>query len=247
MKRYKFIAVMITDIIFFVFHWFCCNASIIANHKHMKNKEELFLSLFADNGGYEWRQSIMVIYIIPFLLGISFIMSYEEEIFNIIRLKSRRQFCKRYLFFVIIYSLWFSLLHEIVNVVGMALFFENKLIKDYNVLINSLINSIIIAIFYVKVGVVFQLYKIFTSSAVSNILTLLTYCTLYYSVYIFPVVEKINLPCYDCSIIYLLILNSVTVKSFFVILLRILLVLFALLLLYDYFYLKKDILKNERK
>ena len=248
MRKYNnYILLLVSDVILSVFHWCSCNLKIIDNHKMLNDQEDLFLSLLCDNGGYEWRRSFMVIYIIPFILGVMFICSYDEKIISIIRLRSRKHFIKKYFQSLLICAVIFAFTHEIVNLIGMKIFFADELLLKYHMLAYTALNVVIITMFYLKVGLIFQLYKIYVSGAVSVIMTLVTYCTIFYSASVFPVIDKLNLSALDCSVIYYLVSGTITTGTYLKIFFKSMIIMLILLWLCCVFYQQKDILENEKK
>ncbi|MBP1564745.1 MAG: WxPxxD family membrane protein [Oscillospiraceae bacterium] len=249
MRKYKLSKVIISSVIIFVFlviHWIFCNIPIILKSGSV-DRLNLFVSLLCDNGGYEYRQSMMVIYIIPFLLGISYITSYDFSIFNIVRTKSKNRIFNQYLINIITWSFLFSFFHEIINIVGMNCVFSNSVIDNNKFILSSLINLFAMTIFYARVGMIYWIYKILASEKISLLLTLVTYCICYYFMFLFPVLGEIGLPCYDCSLIGGMITDSFTLEIILIKFFKGIMLLIGILILCLYLWKDKDIFEDERK
>lgn len=164
--------------LFLVFDWMIVNIPLISNliNSGKFTEEQIFLEINGMN--FEGSNKLSVIYIIPFVLILYFFFKGDNTV-NIVRFPSRTYFVKNKLVDIVTIALLFSIIHEVINVAANYLNFSLGTMIKYDFFLYSLINILVIVLYYFRVGLVFFVFQTLTRKF-AVIFTILLYCIEYF-------------------------------------------------------------------
>ncbi len=239
----KYAVVSALALLIMIFLWFFYNWSSV-NFKGdllivYPNKNKL-IDFFTDN--FYGIMACCVVFPLPFAFGINYLL-YDEKVFYICRMKNRMQYITQCVLNIIAFSFICAFFHEAVSIICSYRFFGGELINELHIVKYCSLNFITIFLYFVRVGGVFLLIRMFTNKKIAPYILFAVYFLEFY----LPLPEFITwLPVNDANIMNNLILENNMSAVIFAIIREI---SFAIIIIiFSYFkFQKKDILNNEKK
>lgn len=133
--------------------------------------KDIFISIFVQN--YQGSRFIAILSL-PFAFAINYIIDSENSQV-ITRRKSRGDYMKTCLIHIIVFSFLFSILHEAVNIIGVLSFCSKDLIYECKVPTYTLMNLLMMFIYFSRMGGIFLLIRCFVSQKIAPFVLLCIY------------------------------------------------------------------------
>lgn len=230
------LALFIMIFLWFFFNWSYVNfkGDILFNYS---NKDKL-TEFFTDN--FYGTRACCFVFPLPFAFAINYLL-YDEKVFYICRMKNRMQYITQCVLNIIAFSFICAFFHEAVSIICSYRIFGGELINELHIIKYCSLNFITISLYFVRVGGVFLLIRLFTNKKIAPYILFAVYVLEFYLSNFFG-----WLPVNDANIIENLIFENNMSAVIFAIIREI---SFAIIIIiFSYFkFQKKDILNNEKK
>ena len=200
------------------------------------------MSLHDSSNGYNGLLKISIVYILPIVLGIYFV-SDREKFYYVIRYSVRSKYNTIRCLKVIIVSISFCIIHQIIDFIYIVYNFEFELLFKYNFIQYTVLFTIIISLFFIQTGFLYQIINdLIKIHLVSILITLATN----YIQYIFIKYYIINfwIPCIDITAAFEYLSKNLNLTSILIVVFKELLFTISLYLLSQIIFEKKDIIKK---
>lgn len=244
MRKYKYFTVIIAFTLFLFFDWLIVNIKLITNliESGLFTESEIFLNI--NDMNFEAISRLSFVYIIPFIVILYFFLK-NDRIATMVRFKSRTDFVNRKLIDIVIIAIIFAFVHELINIIVNYLNFSSEILRKYNFLIYSIINMLVIALYYVRVGVVFFILKtLYNKSAI--IFTILIYATENLVIYQYLLYYS-WLPCRDSVVLFNLMTNVYSYMDIILLFVRGLGMNILLIMISYSIFIRKDLFLHEKQ
>ena len=213
------LALFIMIFLWFFFNWSYVNfkGDILFNYS---NKDKL-TEFFTDN--FYGTRACCLVFPLPFAFAINYLL-YDEKVF-----------------YIIAFSFICAFFHEAVSIICSYRIFGGELINELHIIKYCSLNFITISLYFVRVGGVFLLIRLFSNKKIAPYILFAVYVLEFYLSNFFG-----WLPVNDANIIENLIFENNMSAVIFAIIREI---SFAIIIIiFSYFkFQKKDILNNEKK
>lgn len=237
----KYAVVSALALLLMIFLWFFYNWSYVNYNGDIlfnySSKDKL-TEFFTDN--FYGIMACCLVFPLPFAFAINYLL-YDEKAFYICRMKSRMQYITQCILNIIAFSFICAFFHEAVSIICSYRFFGGELINELHIIKYCSLNFITIFLYFVRVGGVFLLIRIFTNKKIAPYILFAVYFLEFHLPDFFG-----WLPVNDANIIENLIFENNMSAVIFAIIREI---SFAIIIIiFSYFkFQKKDILNNEKK
>lgn len=241
MQKYNIFKLLLFCSAFFIFNWIINTVVPFSNVWQLSEKAKIY-NIFIDDLTYEGCQTLSIIKILPFAFSINYLIK-DNHSTKVIRYKSRIVIFKNNLFNVILFSFLFSLIHEIINLIGLNLLFSSNSLLEMHIYKYTLINFPIMLLFFIQCSLIIQAFSYLTNKKFSYLFLLLYNCIFYF---VFIKFFETNLIFFVPTIFPLLIKKSIDYKIILIIMIFGIVIDFALVYTCEYLFLRKDLI-NEKK
>ncbi|WP_187442076.1 WxPxxD family membrane protein [Sutcliffiella horikoshii] len=239
--RYKSITLSFFLIIFLMVFWYIQNTP-----NFQEDKLKTFLDLNSSSFGFISTRSLVLFYIIPFILYY-LILSQKFSDYLYIRYQKRLNILIKQVYYVIINSVLFSLILTIANVIMTIYFFSHQFLIEMNYYYYNLINFISLSIFYSIVGITYRIFfNIINKLNFAIVLTFLLYFILYNLGLLFPHINFTWNIIGEMVMLDTLLNRYWTINHAYFILVKHFFILMTLIIINYLIFLKKDLI-NEKK
>lgn len=148
----------------FFFNWSYVNfkGDILFNYS---NKDKL-TEFFTDN--FYGTRACCLVFPLPFAFAINYLL-YDEKVFYICRIKNRMQYITQCVLNIIAFSFICAFFHEAVSIICSYRLFGGELINELHIIKYCSLNFITIFLYFVRVGGVFLLIRLFTNKKIAAV------------------------------------------------------------------------------
>lgn len=172
----KYAVLFFVFLFIFLFLWFYyCYSFVKMDEKDAMlmglTLKDIFKNIFIQN--YQGDNFITILSL-PFAFAINYIIDSENSQI-ITRRKSRGEYIKTCLIHIIVFSFLFSILHEDVNIIGVLSFCSTDLIYECKVPTYTLMNLLMMFIYFSRMGGIFLLIRCFVSQKIAPFVLLCIY------------------------------------------------------------------------
>lgn len=242
MKNIKVFKSTIIVIIVCVIDWLSSNIPLIDFYKdgHI-SQEELLLNVVNSSSGYSSFLKCTMIYVILFLIFYDYLNVKDKGVL-LIRKKNRDHYCIYKFKRILLFASLFTLIHEIINIIGVLIAFPISLVSEYLFIYGSIINVFTLIFFYAQTGLVLEILRTRFSKAISLLMASLIYIIQYYA---FNLIGSIRYPLEDALVLEDIV--GIGIPIFYVISVygRSLLIIIVLNIIYKELFARKDIYSFE--
>lgn len=244
MQKFKYLKSIIIVFACSVLYWCMAELPVITRLKEnpfIEDTEEYqILAVVGHNGGYEDILGI-ILFVSLFCFCLNFLLlPYAETLF--VRLSSRKKYISYNMRHTIIFSILFALIHEVINMIGMLLFFSLSALENLQFFYCMFVSFVAITLFYIHVGIILQLLNIWMIRKYAGVMVFF----MYMFEYLLIRVKFINwAPCCDGAILLRLLEKSISKERIIFLFSENIFVCLFLVIILNYLFLQKDILKNE--
>ena len=243
MQKSKLLISFIAVSVFLIISWCCYTIPVVNNCRlFMSDKQILLDSIFFNYSLYEGRQTLVVINILPLAYILNYLIK-QEQLFTIIRCKSREVYIKKKIAIVVVYAFLFTFSHEIINIIGLSFIFDFRLLSEMHIYKSTLINIFPMFIYYVQCGLLIILFNLIFNPKFSPLILLIIN---FLQVFILSKIISIRLPYMDSTILYDLVTNIISTKEIILLIVKGLIINTLLLFICKYTFSSKDLLNNEK-
>ena len=169
------LALFIMIFLWFFFNWSYVNfkGDILFNYS---NKDKL-TEFFTDN--FYGTRACCLVFPLPFAFAINYLL-YDEKVFYICRMKNRMQYITQCILNIIAFSFICAFFHEAVSIICSYRIFGGELINELHIIKYCSLNFITIFLYFVRVGGVFLLIRLFTKAVGLFLMIIIIFQALYF-------------------------------------------------------------------
>lgn len=244
MQKFKYLKSIIIVFVCSVLYWCMVELPVITRLKEDSfiedTEEHQILAVVGHSGGYEDILGI-ILFVSLFCFCLNFLLlPYTEMLF--VRLNSRKKYIIYNMKHTIIFSILFAIIHEVINMIGMLLCFSVSALENLQFFRCMFISFAAITLFYIHVGIILQLLNICIIRKYTSVIVFL----MYMFEYLLIRVKFINwAPCCDGAILLRLLEKRISKERIIFLFSENIFVCLLLVIILNYLFLQKDILKNE--
>lgn len=243
MKNRLFKSSILLSLLFLV-DWFASNKPLIDFYQNGKiSIHDLLFSMINDSSGYQSSLEYTLIYIIPFLLYLSYVGG-RATIVEVTRLKQRKNYVQKKLLHIIISVAFFAGIHEIIAAAGMVYVLPFRMLVEYNYFGGMLVQTGVLSLFYIQTGLLYEICSCLVFGKMALLAAFLVYLIQFYTALLS---NKLWLPCDDVTVLYGLLIKELSLPDVMLILVRGYLMGIVLYQFYRYVFERKDLLQYETK
>ena len=191
------LALFIMIFLWFFFNWSYVNfkGDILFNYS---NKDKL-TEFFTDN--FYGTRACCLVFPLPFAFAINYLL-YDEKVFYICRMKNRMQYITQCVLNIIAFSFICAFFHEAVSIICSYRIFGGELINELHIIKYCSLNFITISLYFVRVGGVFLLIRLFTNKKIAPYILFAVYVLEFYLSNFFTIHFSIEISQMEIHIIY---------------------------------------------
>lgn len=170
--KFRYIKLIVIYTMFFAALCHFANYPILKRGINEYTKVDILMNMHHSLNGYNGLTAMVIVNTMPFLLGCYYVL-YKEADFRIVRYGTRKAYNRVEIKNMVLTALLFSLCHQVVNWVYVVSKFGKLLPKRQTFMIYIVVAGIIMGLFYIQTGLLYQMVRDWLRSDVAALLVLL--------------------------------------------------------------------------
>ncbi len=172
--------------------------------------------LFLTNNYYS-KVHLVMIFVLPFVCSVDRVLM-KDDIKQLIRHKTRGRIARNEIVKTVLVSILFSVIHNLINYIGLKIFFDESMFRAVNLLNYSIAESLVEFVYFLRVGCVFLVIKNLAKNKMAPIYTFLVYFI--ESEFSIDILNGVWFPCNDVTIFNDLLDKAISSEALLILLLR---------------------------
>ncbi|OUP01255.1 hypothetical protein B5F37_08050 [Drancourtella sp. An210] len=243
--RFKFMILTGFYLVFCIFDICFSNIPVLdARSVGYITENDIFMSLHDSANGYNGILKMTIVYTMPVLLGIYFVKE-KETSYWMIRQKTRTRFKQIEVLKVILVSVIFAVIHQVIDMAFTMWCFPKLLLREYSFAAYTIIFAIFACVFYIQTGLIYQIFHDKFKMEISSLLGTFVINFLQYII-IKYYITNVWIPAKDLMIAFEYSCGNIMLSSVAFTISRGVLLAAALYIISQIIFEKKDIMKNEK-
>lgn len=245
MLKFKYMILILFYLVLCIIDCYFSNTPIVnAIHTGYFTETDILISLHDSSNGYNGLLEMLVVYTLPILLGIYFILE-KETAYWVVRHSTRAKYKQIQSRKIILVAVIFSFIHQVIDFIYAIWNLKFSLLIEHSFAKYTILSGVIASLFYIETGFLYQMIRDFVKTElpallITFIVNYVQYLLIKYYIVVFWI------PGVDVMTAFEYLGGNSGLRSGGFTILRSLLIIVCLYLLGQMIFEKKDIMKHEK-
>lgn len=155
MQKYRLMRLGIFFIVLLICDWHISNMPLLKMREETAIlDEDVLLNLFDSVNGYAGLMQVLVIYTLILLLCIYLFVG-KDNLARLARYQKRSSYRRNCIKKVALIVILFSILHEVISIIFVFIHFEISLIQKFPLIEYAVLNTVLLSLLYLQVGMIY--------------------------------------------------------------------------------------------